>query len=414
MGALFGLRPPYLIALGGGMAAVGLWLAGDPAPPAPRTVAAAPSSPPALVDTLASGQTLSDLWQEHGLDPKDLPAVVDAGEGLVPWRQLRPGAIYRFALTPEGELSGVDLKVDRDRRLVVTRRDAGFVGRLIETRFTRRTRAVHACIDSSPWEALSDAGEDPTLTVEMAEVLAAQIDFYTDIHAGDCMAAVMSVDERPDGSYRVVSLEAMRIDLSEKTHEVYRYAAEGERDWYDPEGRSLKRRFLRSPLKFTRVSSGFGMRVHPITRRRRAHNGVDYVAPVGTPVQASGGGVVMQAGRNGGHGVYIKLDHGESYSTSYSHLSRIADGIRRGTGVEQGQVIGYVGSTGMSTGAHLDYRFMKDGRYVDPLSTDLPTAIPLEGAVLADFQATRGRLEALLDGAAGHLASPLGAVPSAR
>lgn len=418
MGAAKGVRPPFLMSLGA--AAVAWWLSGDPEPPTPRAITAAPVAPAAIVDTVAPGQTLSGLWEEHALDPADLTAIVDAGERLFPWRQLRAGSEYRVVFAPGGALREIDLRLDRDSRLLLRRQGLEFAGQLTKTRFERRERTVAVCIDSSPWEALSEAGEDPTLTITMAEVLAAQVDFYADIHAGDCIDAVIVVDERPDGSYRLVSLEAVRLELASKTHEAYRYSDSGDSvdgderfDWYDAEGRSLKRRFLRSPLKFARISSGFGMRVHPISRRRRAHNGVDYVAPVGTQVQAAGDGLVVQAGRNGGHGLYVKLAHGEQYSTSYSHLSRIAGGVRRGARVEQGQIIGFVGSTGMSTGAHLDYRFLKDGRYVDPLSTDLPTAVPLEGAPLARFLAARDGMRVKLDAADGRFATQAGTVPSA-
>ena len=204
-------------------------------------------------------------------------------------------------------------------------------------------------------------GRSPSLAVLMAEALAAQVDFYDDIRAGDCVGAVFSADERPDGSYKLVSLEAVRLDGSKKSQEAYRFSADGARDdWYDADGQSLKRRFLRSPLKFTRVSSRFGVRMHPILRRPRNHDGVDYVAPVGTPVQASGDGVVRFAEARRIR-LHVELKHGKDYVhlvTPTCRGSRAAFG--RGRGFSQGQVVGYVGSTGMSTGAHLHYRFIKE------------------------------------------------------
>ena len=404
-------RAPFPIALAVVLAA---WrLAGDPTPPAPSVAHARPAAPPAIVDTLRDAQTLSGVWEEHGLAPEDLPAVVHAGQSLFPWRSLRPGAVYKFLFAPDGRLRTIELKIDQDRRLVVRRSGAAFQAELVVTPFVRRQRSVSACIDGSPWQTLAERDEDPTMVVHMAEILAAQVDFYNDLRAGDCFDLAFEADERPDGTYRFVSLEAIRLELSDKTHEAYRHAVDGGRpDWYDAEGQSLKRQFLRSPLKFTRISSGFGMRMHPVLRRPRAHQGVDYVAPVGTPVQASGDGVVVQAGRNGGHGLYVKLQHGKRYSTSYSHLSRIASGLRAGARVQQGQVIGYVGSTGMSTGPHLDYRFMKDGRYVDPLSTDLPTALPLEGAELAAYLAARDALRRRFDAAPGGEPAPASVAPA--
>jgi hypothetical protein len=308
--------------------------------------------------------------------------------------------VYKFTFRPDGRLDGLDLRIDRDRRLVIRRSGIRFSASLQETRFTRASRTLSTCVEGSLWETISEAGEDPSIAVLMAEVLAAQVDFYDDIRAGDCVGAIFSADVRPDGSYKLVSLEAVRLDGLKKSQEGYRFSANGAReDWYDAEGQSLKRRFLRSPLKFTRVSSRFGLRMHPILRRPRNHDGVDYVAPVGTPVQASGDGAVRFAGRRGGYGLHVELRHGRDYVTSYSHLSRIAGGVRAGAEVSQGQVIGYVGSTGLSTGAHLHYRFVKEGRLVDPLSTDLPTGTPLEGEDLARFGAVRDDLRARMDGA---------------
>lgn len=391
-GTWYAVRSPFLVVLA--LAVAGWWVL-DPDPaPAPRTVvAAAPKARPAIVDTLRSNETLSDVWDEHGLDRNDLVALVEAGEPLFSWQRLRTGTVSEFSFFPSGLVRQVALRLDRDRRVIFRRRADAFEGRIVETPFQRTRRQFSTCVDGSLWDAFSSMDEDPTLAVTLAEVLGAQVDFYTDIHAGDCLDLALTADVRPDGSYRVVSLDAVRLDLKAGAHEAYRFSVSGERhDWYDGEGRSLKRRFLRSPLKYARISSGFGMRRHPITRRRAAHNGVDYVAPIGTPVQASGDGVVRRAGRHGGHGILVELQHGKSYRTSYSHLSRIARGIRPGSPVQQGQVIGYVGSTGMSTGAHLDYRFMKDGRYVDPLSTDLPTAEPLDGNDLDRFHLERDAL----------------------
>jgi murein DD-endopeptidase MepM/ murein hydrolase activator NlpD len=363
-------------------------------------IGAAPTAPPAIVDTLKPDQTLSGVWSEHDLDPADLNPVVEAGMNLFPWRSLRPGAVYKFTFRPDGRLDGLDLKIDRDRRLVIRRAGIRFSASLEETEFTRASRTLSTCVEGSLWETISEAGEDPSIAVLMAEALAAQVDFYDDIHAGDCVGAIFSADVRPDGSYKLVSLEAVRLDGSKKSQEAYRFSAGGAReDWYDAEGQSLKRRFLRSPLKFTRVSSRFGVRMHPILRRPRNHDGVDYVAPVGTPVQASGDGVVRFAGRRGGYGLHVELRHGRDYVTSYSHLSRIASGVRPGADISQGQVIGYVGSTGLSTGAHLHYRFVKEGRLVDPLSTDLPTGTPLGGEDLVRFGAVRDDMRARMDGA---------------
>lgn len=407
-------RPAFVAALAAALLA--WWWTEEPAhPPTLAVVEAAPSgpvAPPAIVDTLQPDQTLSEVWSDHGLEPAVLAQVVEAGAPLFPFRKLRPGTEVRLQQAPGGALRRVDLGIDRDRQLVMRRNGPGFEAELVETPFVRKPRQVSACIDGSPWQALADAGEDPVITVRMARVLAAQIDFYTDIQPGDCFDLAFTVDERPDATYRVATLDAIRFRLGNVVHEAYRFdGEEDEREsWYDAEGRPLARRFLRSPLQYTRISSGFGMRRHPILRRVRPHNGVDYVAPVGTPVQASGDGVVTFAGRNGGYGLLVRLKHGKRYVTSYAHLSRIAPGIRPGTRVSQGRVIGYVGSTGLSTGPHLDYRFMVDGRYVDPRSAVLPAADPLDPSRMPAFEWTRDALIARLEATEG-LEVPFG-IPS--
>ncbi len=386
------VRPGFLVALVG--AVVAWWLTSDPAPPAPPTVVAAPEAEilPAIVDTLESGETFSELWQDHELDSADLQALVEAGSNTpdFSWRRLRPGSQVLISLTSEGALGGIDVEFGRDQRLVADRRGEEFRARVVETPFVRERRQASTCIESSFWEALSAAGEDPSLVLTLAQILGGQVDFYSDLRAGDCVAIAFTVDVRPDESYRLASIDAVVLELADQTYEAYRFSSDGEKfGYYDADGQTLKRRFLRSPLRFTRISSRFGMRMHPVLRRRRQHNGVDYAAPTGTPVQASGDGVVVRAGRFGGYGLYVRLQHGRRYMTAYGHLSRIASGITPGARVQQGDIIGFVGSTGLSTGPHLDYSFMRDGKYVDPLSVSLPVADPLEGQARAAFIALR-------------------------
>lgn len=404
-------RPAFLLALA--VATLAWWLAQNPAPPTPGAVRAAPPTPPPITGTFAENQTLSGVWADHGLPQEDLNEVVEAGRAVHSWRAIRGGSEYRLTFAPDGRLKEIRVTLDRDRKLLVTRTDGAFAARLAETPMVRTARQFGACMQASPWQTLEEAGEDPALTVRMAEILAAQVDFFTDIQQGDCFDIAFTVDQRPDDSYRVVELDAVRLELKSRTFEAYRFATDGETyDYYDADGLSLKRRFLRSPLKFTRISSGFGMRMHPILRRARPHNGVDYVAPAGTPVQAAGEGVVARAGRNGGYGNYVEIHHGDRYRTSYAHLSKIASGVRAGGRVSQGEVIGYVGSTGMSTGAHLDYRFMQDGRYVDPLAADLPAAEPLDGPERDAFAAHRDAVRWRLDAARGRVTTPGGTAPS--
>jgi murein DD-endopeptidase MepM/ murein hydrolase activator NlpD len=206
---------------------------------------------------------------------------------------------------------------------------------------------------------------------------------------------------RPDGSARLGGIESAElVNRGVSRAAIWFEAPDGTADWYNVEGSSLRRQFLRSPLKFTRISSGFtSRRFHPILKRYRAHPGIDYVAPAGTPVQAAGNGVVRYAGWKGGYGRFVELQHGKVYRTSYAHLSRIAAGVRAGRRISQGEIIGYVGSTGLATAAHLDYRFTKNGRFVNPLSEDLPTGEPVPREYGALFAERREAALGLLDDA---------------
>jgi murein DD-endopeptidase MepM/ murein hydrolase activator NlpD len=296
------------------------------------------------------------------------------------------------------------IRLDRDRTLAV--RDAASSPRA-ELRETpvREVRRTHVgCIESSLYGALeaSAEGEDLSpLALELDRIYGGVVDFYSDLHPGDCVAIVYGAFVRPDGSARLGAIESAElVNRGVSRAAIWFEAPDGTSDWYDADGNSLRRQFLRSPLKFTRISSRFTMRrFHPILKRYRAHPAIDYVAPAGTPVQAAGNGVVTHAGWKGGYGKFVELQHGKVYRTSYAHLSRIAAGLRPGRRVSQGEVIGYVGSTGLSTSAHLDYRFTKNGRFVNPLSEDLPTGEPVPAAYGALFAERKERALELLEDA---------------
>jgi murein DD-endopeptidase MepM/ murein hydrolase activator NlpD len=198
---------------------------------------------------------------------------------------------------------------------------------------------------------------------------------------------------RPDGSFKLGRIEAAEfVNRGRRLPAIWFEAPDGSADYYDLDGKSLKRQFLKSPLKFTRISSGFTMRrFHPILKRYRAHPGIDYAAPSGTPVQAAGNGVVAFAGWKRGYGNIVEIKHGKAYETSYAHLARIARGLRRGLRVSQGALIGYVGSTGLATGPHLDYRFSKNGKFVNPLAQSFPSGDPVAPAYMALFAERRDR-----------------------
>ncbi len=249
------------------------------------------------------------------------------------------------------------------------------------------TNIATGVINSSLWVSLKNAGFEPMLSMELSDIYAWTIDFYG-LQKGDKYKVVYEkryIDTTYIGLGKVLSSE-----LSHSGHDfkAYIFTQDSLEDYFDEEGGSLRRAFLKAPLKFSRVSSRFShSRLHPILKIRRPHHGVDYAAPTGTPVHTIGDGKVITVGRKGGYGKYVKIKHNGTYTTGYAHLSRYGK-IKVGDFVKQGTTIGYVGSTGRSTGPHLDFRVYKDGTPIDPLKMKSPPAVPIKDSLKAEFQTT--------------------------
>jgi murein DD-endopeptidase MepM/ murein hydrolase activator NlpD len=255
-------------------------------------------------------------------------------------------------------------------------------------------------VTSSLFEAVDAAGGLPELAVSLAQVFQWDIDFFRDLRGGDSFVAVVDRQTVDDEFYRYGTLFAARFVNGGRTLEAVAYPDKtGRLGYYDLEGRPLRKQFLRSPLKFSRITSRFSMsRFHPVLKRRMPHYGIDYGAPVGTPVHATADGKVTHCGAKGGAGRMVSIRHPNGYETHYLHLSRYPKGIRPGVRVVQGQVVGYVGSTGLSTGPHLDYRVKQNGRWVNPLTITSPPAEPLEESRLHRFLAHALAVLELLEG----------------
>ncbi|MEE8184546.1 MAG: peptidoglycan DD-metalloendopeptidase family protein, partial [Acidobacteriota bacterium] len=247
-------------------------------------------------------------------------------------------------------------------------REGAFRSRMEQIPYEIKLVRLNVTVRVSFMRSIVEAGGSPQIAMEMAEIFEWVIDFHKDLNEGDRIDALIErrfLYGRPSGFGRILSA---RFAVGKKTHEAV-YFARGSEVYYTPEGKSLRRAFLRSPLRYTRISSRFSKRrLHPILRRYRPHYGVDYAAPRGTPVRAVADGQVVWASWKGAAGKMVRIRHERSYTTEYLHLSGFARGMRRGKRVAQGKVIGYVGSTGLSTGPHLDFRIKHFGRPVDPIS----------------------------------------------
>ncbi|MEQ8908177.1 MAG: peptidoglycan DD-metalloendopeptidase family protein [Vicingaceae bacterium] len=258
-----------------------------------------------------------------------------------------------------------------------------------------KTKSVAGVINSSLYETLQDQNSSPALAVKLADIFAWSIDFYR-IQKGDWFKAIYEVqyvDEEAIGTGRILAVEFSHFD---EPYLGFYFEQDGKADYFDEEANSLRKAFLKSPLKFSRLSSRYTKRrFHPVQKRWKAHLGTDYAAPTGTPIMSTGDGVVIAASYTGGNGRYVKVKHNSAYTTQYLHMSR--RNVKVGQHVKQGDIIGYVGSTGLATGPHVCYRFWKNGRQVDHLKEDFPAAEPIKAEHKARFEQEMNRWMNSLD-----------------
>jgi len=356
-----------------------------PTPPTVPEPAAAVDAPTVRISTvtLRRGDTLVTALGRHGFDRRASNGVAEAlranGADL---RKLRANDELAITWTLDGEPIAVRWEQSPWLGFAAVATDAGWEVRRADTRPDVRVEAVHGEVSRSLFESVEALGESPQLVMELVEIFSSDFDFTADTRAGDRFRLL--VEKRYAGEQFVdygQILVAQYLSDGRVLTGVAFEGASGRTAYYDPDGRSLKKSFLKSPLEFTRITSGFTYaRPHPVLGGVRPHLAVDYGAPVGTPVRAVADGIVMVAGWNGGNGIQVHLRHHAGYETQYNHLSRLGPGIRPGGRVSQRQVIGYVGSTGLSTGPHLDYRVAKNGRFVNPLGEKFIPGQPLDGA----------------------------------
>lgn len=343
-------------------------------------------------------QTFYDLMIGHGVTPQEIVRLAGASRNIYDLRKLLPGRSYELSLDSAGVLQKMSYVVDPENTFVVRSTPQGFVADMEQNPFEIHLKRVEGGIESSLFEAIHAIVEGPELAVMLSEIYAWDIDFNFDIRKGDRFTILFEEKWR-DGKYygygRILAAEF--VNHGERLRAVYYEGCDGKKGYYTPEGKSLQKQFLRSPLKFSRISSRFTYkRFHPILKAYRPHLGVDYVAPRGTPIHAAGDGKVIFAARKGGNGNFVKIRHNGTYMTGYLHLSRVAKGIRKGVYVKQGQVIGYVGATGLATGPHLCYRFYKHGKFVNPLTVKFPSASPVPRKEMEAFRGNRDHFLALL------------------
>jgi len=357
------------------------------------------------VDVIVSrNDTLDRIFRRLKLNLADLASVRSLPGVRAGLDSLRPGESLRFT-HHDGALFGLERRLNETQTLKVSRDGEALKADVLQNPVETRSRTIHGVIDSSLFEAVESAGAHDQTAVSLADIFGWDIDFVLDVRSGDTFAVTYQEIWR-DGTYlRDGPIEAAEFVNQGREFRAVRYAdPEGHAHYYTPDGRSLHKAFLRTPVEFTRVSSRFNSaRYHPILNLIRAHKGVDYAAPIGTPVHAAGDGRIRFAGVRGGYGNCVEIEHSSSIVTLYGHLSRFAHGTRAGAHVTPGTVIAYVGMTGLATGPHLHYEYRVNGVFRNPQTVTLPAAAPIDARWRADFLSHSAPLLANLDGPAGPM-----------
>jgi len=359
-------------------------------------------------DTLGRREMLSDVLQRAGISGREYVSFMKATHVLNP-RRMQPGLVFEIRRQKGQPVANrLGVRLDPERRLWMTRLggDSGWREIIQDIPWATERLRTTAVIQSNLYDALDAAIPDSFLPVRqrvglawaIADVYDWEIDFTRDLRPGDRVEVLIERLQSPEGERRLGRILAARVEVGGSPSFAFAFDHYvGQPEFYDERGRSLRRAFLRAPLRFSHISSRFGGRYHPILKRWRTHEGTDYAAAYGTPVRATADGVVTEAGRNGGYGNLIEVRHANGIRTRYGHLSRFAPGLHVGQHVSQEQTIGYVGSTGLSTGPHLHYEFLVNGRPTNPQRKDAGAGEPVPTNLKAAFDSTRVRLLAELE-----------------
>ncbi len=340
------------------------------------------------IETVKQGDNLSLLFQRAGLSDVELYRFLSSSKDAAKLKRIYPGQEISFHVD-NGQLAGLRYQKNRLEHVEFSKTEKGFSKETTSIQPDIKVAYREATILNSLFLAGTDAGIEEGVIMELASIFGWDVDFALDIRTNDSFKVMYEeqfVDGKKIGNGAILAAE---FTNQNRTYKAVRYTdSNGDSEYYTPEGKSMRKAFLRTPVDFARISSHFNLkRKHPILNRIRAHKGTDYAAPTGTPIKAAGNGKVEFAGTKGGYGRTVVLRHGQSYKTLYAHLHKYGKGIRNGTRVKQGQIIGYVGKSGLATGPHLHYEFYKNGVVRNPVRVKLPKAQSVPKSQLADFQA---------------------------
>ncbi len=348
--------------------------------------------------TVDSGDTLSRLLANEGISPATVHQLTQTTEHGGRLATLRPGEVIHLGLDADEALRQLVHEPSASSRLRFERHDEGFSSRETEIPLERRVHHASGTIRHSLMQAGNAAGLGDGTTLDLAHIFAWDIDFALDLRKGDRFHVIYESFYLDGDHVRDGAVLAAKFVNRGDTYRAVRYTdPDGDTDYFTPEGTSVRRAFLRAPVEYTRITSGFGPRRHPELHEIRDHTGVDYAAAPGTPIRATGDGRLVQRGWNGGYGRTVVIQHGERYRTLYAHLSRFRAGVDHGSRVSQGDIIGYVGESGLATGPHVHYEFLIDGIHRDPETVELPSGDPVPHEYRDHFAATASPLMAQLE-----------------
>jgi murein DD-endopeptidase MepM/ murein hydrolase activator NlpD len=348
--------------------------------------------------TIHPGETLSNLLGEY-CSPAELHELSVRSRPVFPLSSICAGQPYRLIVN-DGALERFEYDINRNDQFIIHRGEEKLEVSRIPIEYETRVELIRGHITSSLYDAVASSGERSELAVRLADIFAYDVDFLRDVRSGDSFQVVIEKRQRDGVQAGYGQLLAAEFNNQGRTFQAFRFQADKNSSaYYDAAGRSLRKAFLKAPLSFTRISSGFSMkRFHPITKSWKAHPAIDYAAPTGTPVMAIGNATIKEIGRTSNNGNYIKLSHTNGYESMYLHLNGFAKGMQRGKRVEQGQVIGYVGSTGLATGPHLCFRMTQNGKPINPTTIKSVPSAPLGNEALGRFKAQISPLLAMFEG----------------
>ena len=343
------------------------------------------------------GETFFEVFKRFGLDMAELFKIREAAADVHRLRDVEPGRQYKIVVDIDNRINSLLYWIDDDNILNITRSDKGFSAGKIPLEYERRIEHIGGIIKDNLISSIGEDRENLMLALQLSDIFAWDIDFTSDIRNGDIFKIVVE-GLYLDGEFKKYGeILSAEFENNGKVYHAYRFENNGKADYYDAEGISLKKAFLKAPLNFRRISSYFSKgRFHPILKIYRSHHGLDYAAPSGTPVSVVGDGTVSFTGYKGQYGKLVIIRHSNGWKTYYGHLSRIGKGIKTGEKVEQGQVIGYVGATGLATGPHLHYEIRIKNKPVNPLALKLPQGKSIPKTLIAEFRLFRDKMNSQL------------------